>query len=353
VGLSGKGIAVSSLTLSATNLTFDSTKVGGTTRKTLTVTNGGTGNITVSGITIGGTDAALFKVTPTQFTLAAKGTKAITISFAPTSAGNKSASLSIAHSGGNSPAVVGLSGRGYQPQPEGLQVTVGAGTGNPGSSVTVSVSVNTAKGIAGGDLTLTYDSKLLAAKEVKAGDLLTSAGIAVIPNLTTPGQVKVAMAGATGISSGSGPLLQITFDVLAAVAPGTYELGLDAMLWDENGLSLPAAVVKGSVTVKAKSGKLAGEGVPVSGLMPSYPNPFNSTTIIPFQVAAAGHVRLAAYNLVGQQVRVLVDETREAGSYEALWDGRDEEGREAGTGIYLCEFRIGEYRATMGIASLR
>jgi hypothetical protein len=188
---------------------------------------------------------------------------------------------------------------------------------------------------------------------VKATDLLTSASITAIPNLSSAGEVRMAMAGAAGIPSGNGPLLQITFDVLASATPGTYELGLAAALWDESGMAMPATVARGSVTVKAKSGKAAGEGVLSLGMAPSYPNPFNSTTVIPYQVAQPGHVRLAIYNLAGQRVRLLVDGAAEPGSYLAVWNGLDELGREAGTGTYLCALQAGTGRATRALLLMR
>lgn len=335
VALSGKGVAAAAPTLSASSLTFDDTKVGATTSKSVTLTNPGTASLNVSGVTLTGIDASQFTVSPTRVTLAAKGKQNLTVTFAPTAAGAKSAALSIAYDGSGSPVPVSLSGKGTEPQPEGLQVSVGTGAGSPGSSVTVPIAVNTAKGIAGGDLTLSYNAQALTAREVKAANLLTSAGIALIPNLGTAGQVKVAMAGAAGIASGSGALLQVTFEVLASATPGTYDLGLEAMLWDENGMALPATVVKGAIAVKARSGKPATQVVPVFTLSSSYPNPFNSTTLVPYQAGGQAHIRLAIHDLLGQEVRLLVDQVQGAGTYQVVWDGKDEQGQPVSSGVYL------------------
>ncbi len=58
------------------------------------------------------------------------------------------------------------------------------------------------------------------------------------------------------------------------------------------------------------------------------PNPFNPSTTIGYQLPESGQVHLSVYNLLGQQVRTLVDATLEAGYYTLDWDGRDDFGRQ-------------------------
>ncbi len=71
------------------------------------------------------------------------------------------------------------------------------------------------------------------------------------------------------------------------------------------------------------------------------PNPFNAETLIPFQLIVAGLVRLDLYNVLGQQVRTLLNESREAGAYQLVWDGRDANGRALGSGVYLYRLQVG------------
>ena len=65
------------------------------------------------------------------------------------------------------------------------------------------------------------------------------------------------------------------------------------------------------------------------------PNPFNSSTMIRFNLPHASLVRLSIYNLAGQVVSELIDGSREAGSYALTWDGRDGTGRSLASGVYL------------------
>ena len=72
-----------------------------------------------------------------------------------------------------------------------------------------------------------------------------------------------------------------------------------------------------------------------SGLDPNHPNPFNGSTQISYRLAAPGPVRLAIYNVLGQPVRTLVDESQTAGFYQVSWDARDHRGSTVAAGVYL------------------
>ena len=67
----------------------------------------------------------------------------------------------------------------------------------------------------------------------------------------------------------------------------------------------------------------------------NYPNPFNSQTVIRFAITADDNVELSVFNLAGQKVAALIDGVRKAGSYMVSWDGRDDEGTELVSGVYV------------------
>ncbi len=71
------------------------------------------------------------------------------------------------------------------------------------------------------------------------------------------------------------------------------------------------------------------------GLEPNHPNPFNSSTVIPFHIPLAGAVHLSIYDMTGQRIANLIDATLAAGSHRAEWDGRDIDGRDVASGIYM------------------
>ena len=70
-------------------------------------------------------------------------------------------------------------------------------------------------------------------------------------------------------------------------------------------------------------------------LYQSYPNPFNGAATISFDLPHSSPVELAVYNLTGQKVATLAHGLREAGAYALRRDGRDDDGRELASGVYL------------------
>jgi hypothetical protein len=75
---------------------------------------------------------------------------------------------------------------------------------------------------------------------------------------------------------------------------------------------------------------------PVTRLYPAYPNPFNPTTVVPYELGASARVELAIFDGSGRRVRTLVEGRREAGLYRVLWNGTDQRGRTVAGGVYFC-----------------
>ncbi|MFC1568632.1 T9SS type A sorting domain-containing protein [bacterium] len=70
-------------------------------------------------------------------------------------------------------------------------------------------------------------------------------------------------------------------------------------------------------------------------LSSNYPNPFNPSTEIQFEIVEGGIIDLSVYNLIGQKVATLVNEEKPAGIYSVPWFGRNDIGQEMPTGVYL------------------
>jgi len=78
-------------------------------------------------------------------------------------------------------------------------------------------------------------------------------------------------------------------------------------------------------------------------LAQNYPNPFNPCTEIHFSLREGCAVRLDIFNILGQQVRTLVDRELAAGPHSIEWNGLDESGRATATGIYLYRLSAGDF----------
>jgi hypothetical protein len=96
---------------------------------------------------------------------------------------------------------------------------------------------------------------------------------------------------------------------------------------------------------------------PVSfALLQSYPNPFNSTTIIPLTVKAMygdQHVELAVYDVQGRLVRTLLRADLPGGHYLVRWDGINDENTAVASGTYLYTLRAGAWSDTKKVVLLR
>jgi hypothetical protein len=78
----------------------------------------------------------------------------------------------------------------------------------------------------------------------------------------------------------------------------------------------------------------------------AYPNPFNPTTNIQFNVAKSENVKLIVFNILGQKIATLVNGVMKAGSYTATWNGKDAFGNSVASGIYFYRLESQSFNST-------
>ncbi len=94
-------------------------------------------------------------------------------------------------------------------------------------------------------------------------------------------------------------------------------------------------------------------------LCQNYPNPFNSATHIRYTIpdrdreGRPHRTTLKVYNVLGQEVRTLVDGVERAGIHKVIWDGRDNRGREVTSGVYLYRLKMGHISQTRKLVLLK
>jgi len=81
-------------------------------------------------------------------------------------------------------------------------------------------------------------------------------------------------------------------------------------------------------------------------LHPNYPNPFNPSTTISFDVRKSADVRIDIYNIKGQKVRDLVNGFYNAGKHSVVWNGLDDTGIDVSSGVYFYRIRVEEFVVT-------
>lgn len=85
----------------------------------------------------------------------------------------------------------------------------------------------------------------------------------------------------------------------------------------------------------------------------NYPNPFNPSTTIKFTVPVKADVQIIVYNMVGQKIKTLINQTMPAGTHSTSWDGTDKSGNEVTTGIYFYKIITDGYSLTKKMMLLK
>lgn len=91
-------------------------------------------------------------------------------------------------------------------------------------------------------------------------------------------------------------------------------------------------------------------------LYQNYPNPFNQTTDIRYEILVSRyptHITLKIFNILGQDVRTLVDGAHQPGYYTVPWDGKDSSGKEVSSGIYMYRLQAGDLIETKEMLFLK
>ena len=88
-------------------------------------------------------------------------------------------------------------------------------------------------------------------------------------------------------------------------------------------------------------------------LYPNFPNPFNPTTEIRYDLPQSANAKLIVYDLAGRQVRTIVNDHQNAGYYNAIWDGKDRNGNSVASGIYIYRLTAGNFNSTRKMVLLK
>ena len=90
-----------------------------------------------------------------------------------------------------------------------------------------------------------------------------------------------------------------------------------------------------------------------TSLEKNYPNPFNPSTTIPFNITQAGNVALNVYDMSGSLVKTLTSDYKEAGSYKVIWNGLNNDGQQVASGQYILKMSAPSYSNTLQMTFLK
>ena len=119
-----------------------------------------------------------------------------------------------------------------------------------------------------------------------------------------------------------------------SVRARSWHLWYGNSYWDD--FSLREAIPSTTTGVDDRSVTLSSGTVPVGySLSQNFPNPFNPSTMIRYELPEAGNVQLEVFNMLGQRVASLVSGVQPAGNWTVSWNGTDDAGKHLTTGVYI------------------
>lgn len=135
---------------------------------------------------------------------------------------------------------------------------------------------------------------------------------------------------------------------------GMYQGELVFKNWDENQVflnsTIPVTLLIDSVTsVRERPASSA----LTFNLSQNYPNPFNQNTVIQYSLPKSSKVELVIYNLLGQKVRSLINQTQTAGYKIVFWDGKNDKGENVASGVYFYKLQYGDLKQTKKMLILK
>lgn len=210
-----------------------------------------------------------------------------------------------------------------------------------GTEVVVPIRVTHLQNFASADIRLTFDDKLLTAKEVQFAP-----GVSSMTTFSkiSKGQVNIAMAGAKPYDL-DGDLVFLKLEVSKEVR-GTVKsvIAFSRLLLNEKNFNSSASA--GQLTIIGKPTQYA--------LNQNYPNPFNPSTTISYQLPDDNtQVRLVIYSFTGQVVKTLIEGTQDAGAYSVTWDGRNDRGMPVSSGVYLYRISTDKFAQVKKLMMMR
>jgi hypothetical protein len=149
---------------------------------------------------------------------------------------------------------------------------------------------------------------------------------------------------AGGIRESNTPLLSdlvldIAFDTEIGVAYITTNKGINTLVIPDDMLNIEDSqpvMLPGDYSLKQ-----------------NYPNPFNPLTTIQYSLPIKSHVSLVLYDILGRQVRTLVNSYQDIGNRSVRWDSKNEFGKHVSAGVYLYQIHAGEFVQTKKMVLLK
>ncbi len=208
--------------------------------------------------------------------------------------------------------------------------------------ISIPFSVVEKKEIMSFDIWLKYDDTAIKYVGLNKSEQLSK--FQIFENKQTKGVVRIGGFSLQFINA-NGLLLEALFE---AIAPKGQSSEVELVSFRLNAEPEQKAIAKVLVSEADDLG-----AIDEYALYENYPNPFNPETTIKYQLPVNSMVRLQIYNMIGQEVRMLLNEQKPAGEYHIQWDGKNDSGEQLPSGMYLYRLISNNFVSTKKMSLVR
>ena len=214
----------------------------------------------------------------------------------------------------------------------------------PGQTLEIEVLINQCSNLLSFELEIEYDGSIMSfAQSVWESPYNDFS----IEENNEDGLLRIA--GASGNGSENGSLVKLNFTVAEDFDGEEIEVTVNKYRLNENveGVNVVGVFTKSAMGIE--SDLIPGQ----YSLHQNYPNPFNPVTTLRYDLPENGLVNIIIYDMLGRQVKTLINHTQDAGYRSVIWDATNDYGKPVSAGIYLYQIQAGEYISTKKMVLLK
>jgi hypothetical protein len=215
----------------------------------------------------------------------------------------------------------------------------------PGIPINIPLNISNGSNIYGFEMKVEFDHTLLEFDTLVLSELMDN--YLLIYNSDTDGELIVAASGGNPDGE-TGSFGTLTFNVSDNFSDETV-VSITRLRWNEG----PEVEDPASMIVSYALG-IDSELLPDKfALHQNYPNPFNPITTLRYDLPENSLVNIIIYDLLGRQVKSLINQTQEAGFKSVLWNATNDYGKPVSAGVYLYQIQAGEFVQTKKMVLLK
>ena len=214
----------------------------------------------------------------------------------------------------------------------------------PGQTLEIGVLINQCSNLLSFELEIEYDGSIMSfAQSVWESPYNDFS----IEENNEDGLLRIA--GSSGNGSENGSLVKLNFTVAEDFDGEEIEVTVSKYRLNENveGVNVVGVFTKSAMGIQ--SDLIPGQ----YSLHQNYPNPFNPVTTLRYDLPEQANVNITIYDILGREVKTLINQTQDAGFKSVIWDPTNDYGKPVSAGVYLYKIRAGKFVQTRKMVLLK